>query len=41
MSKKIVILGAGKSSSFLIKYLYNNRNELDISLNIASDYRPK
>ena len=41
MSKKIVILGAGKSSSFLIIYLYNNRNELDFSLNIASDYRPK
>jgi len=40
MSKKIVILGAGKSSSFLIKYLYENKNELDISLKIVSDYRP-
>ena len=40
MSKKIVILGAGKSSSYLIKYLYDKRKELNISLNVFSDYRP-
>jgi len=40
MSKKIVILGAGKSSSYLIKYLYGKRKELNISLNVFSDYRP-
>tara|TARA_B100000475_G_scaffold199341_1_gene181477 strand:- start:1877 stop:3202 length:1326 start_codon:yes stop_codon:yes gene_type:complete len=40
MSKKIVILGAGKSSSYLIKYLYDKRKELDIYLNVFSDYRP-
>ncbi len=40
MSKKIVILGAGKSSSYLIKYLYNKRKKLNISLNIVSDFRP-
>ena len=37
MTKKIVILGAGKSSSYLIKYLYENRNKLDISLYVISD----
>ena len=41
MSKKIVILGAGKSSSYLIKYLYNKRKELNISLNVFSDNKPK
>ena len=34
MTKKIVILGAGKSSSYLIKYLYSKRLELDININI-------
>ena len=37
MTKKIVILGAGKSSSYLIKYLYSKRLELDININIFSD----
>ena len=37
MTKKIVILGAGKSSSYLIKYLYSKRFELDIDINIFSD----
>ncbi len=37
MTKKIVILGAGKSSSYLIKYLYSKRLELNININIFSD----
>ena len=37
MTKKIVILGAGKSSSYLIKYLYSKRLELGININIFSD----
>jgi len=37
MTKKIVILGAGKSSSYLIKYLYSKRFELDININVFSD----
>ena len=37
MTKKIVIFGAGKSSSYLIKYLYSKRLELDININIFSD----
>lgn len=37
MTKKVVILGAGKSSSYLIKYLYSKRVELDIDINIFSD----
>ncbi|MEL0009017.1 MAG: saccharopine dehydrogenase C-terminal domain-containing protein [Flammeovirgaceae bacterium] len=37
MTKKIVILGAGKSSSYLIKYLYSKRFELGININIFSD----
>ena len=41
MIKKIVLLGAGRSSSYLIKYLYNHRVKLNISLNIISDIQPK
>ena len=41
MTKKIVLLGAGRSSSYLIKYLYNNRLQLNISLVIISDIQPK
>ncbi len=37
MTKKVVILGAGKSSSYLIKYLYSKRFDLDIDINIFSD----
>ena len=37
MTKKVVILGAGKSSSYLIKHLYSNRFDLDIDINIFSD----
>ena len=37
MTKKIVILGAGKSSSCLIKHLYSKRFDLDIDINIFSD----
>ena len=37
MTKKIVILGAGKSSSYLVKYLYLKRIELDISISIVSN----
>ena len=40
MTKKIVLLGAGRSSSYLIKYLYNYRLELNISLVIISDTQP-
>tara|TARA_B100000579_G_scaffold437942_1_gene470132 strand:+ start:3682 stop:5004 length:1323 start_codon:yes stop_codon:yes gene_type:complete len=40
MTKKIVLLGAGRSSSYLIKYLYNNRFQLNISLVIISDIQP-
>ena len=37
MTKKVVILGAGKSSSYLIKHLYSKRFDLDIDINIFSD----
>ena len=40
MTKKIVLLGAGRSSSYLIKYLYNYRLQLNISLVIISDIQP-
>ena len=40
MPKKILIIGAGKSSPYLIRYLYKNQNLLDISLEIVSNERP-
>ena len=41
MTKKILILGAGKSSPYLVKYLYNKRLELNITIEIISDKKPK
>ena len=41
MTKKIVLLGAGRSSSYLVEYLYNNKTKLNISLSVISDKKPK
>ena len=41
MTKKIVLLGAGRSSSYLVDYLYNNKTKLNISLSVISDKKPK
>ena len=40
MTKKIVILGAGKSAPYLIRYLYSQRSKLGISLSIISNVEP-
>ena len=40
MTKKIVILGAGKSAPYLIRYLYYQRSKLGISLRIISNVEP-
>ena len=40
MPKKILIIGAGKSSPYLIRHLYKNQSLLNISLEIVSNEIP-
>jgi len=41
MSRKILIIGAGKSSPYLIEYLYNRRLKLDINISVLADKKPE
>ena len=41
MSKKILIVGAGKSSPYLLEYLYNRRLILDIYITVLADKKPE
>lgn len=41
MSKNILIIGAGKSSPYLLEYLYNRRLILDIYITVLADKKPE
>ena len=40
MLNRILIIGAGKSSPFLIEYLYERRFNLNIDLTVLADKKP-
>ncbi len=41
MSRKILVIGAGRSSPYLIEYLYNRRLKLDINISVLADKKPE